>query len=133
MWFLTSFSLSINITVYIKNYFIVCFSAIIDFSLSLFFSVEPGWQRVVQVDLEVDGGGSAVGSRSFSWAVEYPGIRPGMEETETHIHLAQKDLVGIVPLAMVRTTSFQWSLREAMGLCRSCWDGKIKRGRRSCF
>uniref|UniRef100_A0A9J8A4U8 Transmembrane protein 132C n=1 Tax=Cyprinus carpio carpio TaxID=630221 RepID=A0A9J8A4U8_CYPCA len=64
-------------------------------------SVEPGWQRVVQVDLEVDGVGSTVGSRSISWAVEYPGIRASNEETETHIHLAQKDLVGIVPLAMV--------------------------------
>ncbi|KAA0713792.1 Transmembrane protein 132D [Triplophysa tibetana] len=63
-------------------------------------SVEPGWQRVVQVDLEVDGVGSMVGSRSISWAVEYPGIRAGAEETETHIHLAQKDLVAIVPLAM---------------------------------
>nr|XP_055023069.1 transmembrane protein 132C isoform X1 [Misgurnus anguillicaudatus] len=63
-------------------------------------SVEPGWQRVVQVDLEVDGVSSMVGSRSISWAVEYPGIRAGTEETETPIHLAQKDLVGIVPLAM---------------------------------
>ncbi|XP_051949974.1 transmembrane protein 132C [Xyrauchen texanus] len=63
-------------------------------------SMEPGWQRVVQVDLEVDGIGSTVGSRSISWAVEYPGIRASTEETETHIPLAQKDLVGIVPLAM---------------------------------
>lgn len=91
------------------------FRAVIGFSLS-FFSVEPGWQRVVQVDLEVDGVGSTVGSRSIFWAVEYPGIRAGSEETETHIHLAQKDLVGIVPLAMVRKTSYLPSLREVMGL-----------------
>uniref|UniRef100_A0A673G0N9 Si:dkeyp-14d3.1 n=1 Tax=Sinocyclocheilus rhinocerous TaxID=307959 RepID=A0A673G0N9_9TELE len=79
----------------------VHFKALIGVCLSLsYFSVEPGWQRVVQVDLEVDGVGSTVGSRSISWAVEYPGIRAGNEETETHIHLAQKDLVGIVPLAM---------------------------------
>lgn len=95
--------------------------------------MEPGWQRVVQVDLEVDGVGSAVGSRSISWAVEYPGIRAGNEETETHIHLAQKDLVGIVPLAMVRTTSFQRSLRELLGLFGDSWDRKIKEADSSCF
>ncbi len=94
-------------------------------SLSLsFFSVEPGWQRVVQVDLEVDGVGSTVVSRSISWAVEYPGIRAGKEETETHIHLAQKDLVGIVPLAMVRTSSFRRSLREALGLFGEFWTDR---------
>ncbi|TRZ00211.1 hypothetical protein DNTS_006086 [Danionella cerebrum] len=87
--------------------------------------LEPGWQRVLQVDLEVDGGGSMVGSRSITWAVEYPGIRPSAEETETLIYLAQKDLAGIVPLAMVRTTSFLCSLRELLGLYRECWEEKI--------
>lgn len=74
--------------------------------------MEPGWQRVVQVDLEVDGVGTMVGSRSISWAVEYPGIRAGAEETETRIHLAQKDLVAIVPLAMVREPACHLSLRR---------------------
>lgn len=77
------------------------------------------------MDLEVDGVGSTVGSRSISWAVEYPGIRAGNEETETHIHLAQKDLVGIVPLAMVRTSSFRRSLREALGLFGEFWDIRV--------
>lgn len=94
-------------------------------SFSLFSSVEPGWQRVVQVDLEVDGVGGTVGSRSISWAVEYPGIRAGAEETETRIHLAQKDLVGIVPLAMVRETAFLLFLGP-VGLFRGCWHRKIK-------
>ncbi|KAL1269523.1 hypothetical protein QQF64_031812, partial [Cirrhinus molitorella] len=93
-------------------------------------SVEPGWQRVVQVDLEVDGVGSTVGSRSISWAVEYPGIRAGNEETETHIHLAQKDLVGIVPLAMccqiqlcsdVEVSQYSLADEEEFGLCKIIW------------
>ncbi|KAL7823078.1 hypothetical protein AOLI_G00330820 [Acnodon oligacanthus] len=62
--------------------------------------VEPGWQRVVQVDLEMDVTVDMVGSGSISWMVEYPGIRAGSEETETQIHVVQKELAGVIPLAM---------------------------------
>ncbi|XP_036434095.1 transmembrane protein 132C [Colossoma macropomum] len=62
--------------------------------------VEPGWQRVVQVDLEMDVTVDMVGSGSISWMVEYPGIRAGSEETETQIHIIQKELAGLIPLAM---------------------------------
>ncbi|KAL6456344.1 hypothetical protein MHYP_G00348870 [Metynnis hypsauchen] len=64
--------------------------------------VEPGWQRVVQVDLEMDVTVDMVGSGSISWMVEYPGIRAGSEETETQIHIVQKELAGVIPLAMVK-------------------------------
>ncbi|XP_064210060.1 transmembrane protein 132C isoform X1 [Anguilla rostrata] len=61
---------------------------------------EGGFQRILQVDLEVDSFLGPLGSRSISWQVEYPGTRVLTEEAETEIHLAQKDLGGIVPLAM---------------------------------
>ncbi|MCJ8735430.1 hypothetical protein PDJAM_G00246830 [Pangasius djambal] len=62
--------------------------------------VEPGWQRVVQVDLEMDVIVDSVGSGLISWMVEYPGIRATSDETETKIHIVQRELAGIVPLAM---------------------------------
>ncbi|XP_053480052.1 transmembrane protein 132D-like [Ictalurus furcatus] len=62
--------------------------------------VEPGWQRVVQVDLEMDAIVDSVGSGLISWMVEYPGIRATSDETETKIHIVQRELSGIVPLAM---------------------------------
>ncbi|KAI5622155.1 transmembrane protein 132C isoform X2, partial [Silurus asotus] len=62
--------------------------------------VEPGWQRVVQVDLEMDVIVDSVGSGIISWMVEYPGIRATSDETETKIHIVQRELAGIVPLAM---------------------------------
>ncbi|KAG5281310.1 hypothetical protein AALO_G00069790 [Alosa alosa] len=71
--------------------------------------VEVGWQRVLQVDLEVDAvaGGvaaaaafGAAGSHSISWQVEYPPGRGLVLEADTHLQLAQRELGGIVPLAM---------------------------------
>ncbi|KAL7827113.1 hypothetical protein SRHO_G00328310, partial [Serrasalmus rhombeus] len=69
--------------------------------------VEPGWQRVVQVDLEMDVTVDMVGNGSISWMVEYPGIRAGSEETETQIHIVQKELAGVIPLAMSSTRLFR--------------------------
>ncbi|XP_076849945.1 transmembrane protein 132C isoform X2 [Brachyhypopomus gauderio] len=48
------------------------------------------------MDVNVD----TTGSGSISWMVEYPGIRVGSEEMETHILIVQKELAGVVPLAM---------------------------------
>nr|XP_046206508.1 transmembrane protein 132C [Oncorhynchus gorbuscha] len=61
---------------------------------------EEGVQRVLQVDLEVDSFLGPLGSRWITWQVEYPGSHATMQEAETEIRLAQKDLGGIVPLAM---------------------------------
>lgn len=62
-------------------------------------------QRVLQVDLEVDSFLGPLGSRWITWQVEYPGSHATTQEAETEIRLAQKDLGGIVPLAMVSGAS----------------------------
>ncbi|XP_051533475.1 transmembrane protein 132C-like [Myxocyprinus asiaticus] len=62
--------------------------------------VEAGFQKVLQVDLEVNGLLDPLGSRSVTWQIEYPISRTLSDEIQTLIHLAPHDLVGIVPLAM---------------------------------
>uniref|UniRef100_A0AAV2IX87 Uncharacterized protein n=1 Tax=Knipowitschia caucasica TaxID=637954 RepID=A0AAV2IX87_KNICA len=59
-----------------------------------------GYQRVLQVDLEVNGLMAAEGPREVSWQVEYPLTRALTIEVLTLIHMAPQDLGGIVPLAM---------------------------------
>ncbi|CAJ1071182.1 transmembrane protein 132C [Xyrichtys novacula] len=59
-----------------------------------------GYQRVLQVDLEVNGLMMNQGGREVTWQVEYPLIRTLTSEVPTLIRLAPQDLGGIVPLAM---------------------------------
>uniref|UniRef100_A0A3Q2P6I1 Transmembrane protein 132C n=1 Tax=Fundulus heteroclitus TaxID=8078 RepID=A0A3Q2P6I1_FUNHE len=59
-----------------------------------------GYQRVLQVDLEVNGLMVTQGSREVTWQVEYPLTRTLTSEVQTLIRLAPQDLGGIVPLAM---------------------------------
>lgn len=71
-----------------------------------FFSVYSGrsemaFQRVLQVDLKMESFPVPLGSRWMAWQVEYPVSRAATQEIETEIRLAQEDLAGIVPLAMV--------------------------------
>ncbi|XP_045544840.1 transmembrane protein 132D [Salmo salar] len=61
---------------------------------------EAGYQRVLQVDLEVNGLLDPLGSRVVMWQVEYPPTRSLTDEVQTLIRLAPQDLGGIVPLAM---------------------------------
>lgn len=61
-----------------------------------------GYQRVLQVDLEVNGLMVIQGGREVTWQVEYPLTRTLTSEVPTLIRLAPQDLGGIVPLAMVR-------------------------------
>ncbi|KAL0979473.1 hypothetical protein UPYG_G00185520 [Umbra pygmaea] len=61
---------------------------------------EGGVQKVLQVDMEVDNFLGPLGSRWITWQVEYPDSHATVPEAETEIRLAQKDLGGIVPLAM---------------------------------
>ncbi|KAI1905016.1 hypothetical protein AGOR_G00011610 [Albula goreensis] len=62
--------------------------------------MESGLQNVLQVDLEVDDFLDPISSRAVSWQVEYPDTGTLTMEAETKIHLAQRNLGGIVPLAM---------------------------------
>ncbi|XP_017347463.2 transmembrane protein 132D [Ictalurus punctatus] len=62
--------------------------------------MEAGLQKVLQVDLEVNGLVDPLGTRSVTWQVEYPMSRTFSEEIPTLIRLAPHDLGGIVPLAM---------------------------------
>ncbi|XP_016368018.1 transmembrane protein 132C-like, partial [Sinocyclocheilus rhinocerous] len=62
--------------------------------------VESGFQKVLQVDLEVNGLLDPLGSRSVTWQIEYPISRTLSDEIQTLIRLAPHDLGGIVPLAM---------------------------------
>ncbi|XP_042634831.1 transmembrane protein 132C-like isoform X2 [Cyprinus carpio] len=62
--------------------------------------VEAGFQKVLQVDLEVNGLLDPLGSRSVTWQIEYPISRTLSDEIQTLIRLAPHDLGGIVPLAM---------------------------------
>lgn len=66
-----------------------------------------GYQRVLQVDLEVNVLMAAEGGREVSWQVEYPLTRTLTSEVKTLIRMAPQDLGGIVPLAMVRTETVQ--------------------------
>lgn len=59
------------------------------------------FQRVLQVDLKMESFPVPLGSRWMAWQVEYPVSRAATQEVETEIRLAQEDLAGIVPLAMV--------------------------------
>ncbi|KAJ8408572.1 hypothetical protein AAFF_G00252070, partial [Aldrovandia affinis] len=61
---------------------------------------ETGFQNVLQVDLEVADLPDLANSRTVSWQVEYPGTGALTVEAETKIHLAQRNMGGIVPLAM---------------------------------
>lgn len=60
-----------------------------------------GFLRVLQVDLKMENFPEPLGSRWMAWQVEYPASRSATQEVETEIRLAQEDLAGIVPLAMV--------------------------------
>ncbi|KAL7844053.1 hypothetical protein SRHO_G00225920 [Serrasalmus rhombeus] len=62
--------------------------------------MDVGFQKVLQVDLEVNGLLDPLGTRSVTWQVEYPMTRTLSEEIYTLIRLAPHDLGGIVPLAM---------------------------------
>lgn len=68
-----------------------------------------GYQRVLQVDLEVNGLTGIQGGREVTWQVEYPLSRTLTGEVPTVIRLAPQDLGGIVPLAMVRVFFLQTS------------------------
>ncbi|KAK1892065.1 Transmembrane protein 132C [Dissostichus eleginoides] len=73
-----------------------------------------GVQRVLQVDLKMESFPAPLGSRWMAWQVEYPSSRAATQEAETEIKLAQEDLAGIVPLAMLRGETSQSMLKASV-------------------
>lgn len=69
-------------------------------------------QRVLQVDLKLESFPEPTGSRWMAWQVEYPASRVASQEAETEIRLAQEELAGIVPLAMVRDRTSSSELHQ---------------------
>lgn len=67
--------------------------------------MEAAFQKILQVDLEVNGLLDPLSSRAVTWQVEYPLSRTLSDEIQTLIRLAPQDLGGIVPLAMVSGAS----------------------------
>ncbi|XP_028828755.1 transmembrane protein 132C [Denticeps clupeoides] len=62
--------------------------------------MEAAFQKIVQVDLEVNGLLEPLATRIVTWQVEYPLSRTTSDEIQTLIRLAPQDLGSIVPLAM---------------------------------
>ncbi|KAL4660420.1 transmembrane protein 132C-like isoform X2, partial [Arapaima gigas] len=61
---------------------------------------EAGFQKILQVDLEVGSFLGPLATRVLTWQLEYPGGWRPADEAETEVHLAQQELRGVVPLAM---------------------------------
>ncbi|KAJ3605588.1 hypothetical protein NHX12_027633, partial [Muraenolepis orangiensis] len=59
-----------------------------------------GYQRVLRVDLELNGLTAPQGGGEATWQVEYPLTHALTGEVRTLLRLAPPDLGGIVPLAM---------------------------------
>ncbi len=95
-----------------SNVFILLFT----FSSS-YVRVEAGFQKVLQVDLEVNGLLDPLGSRSVTWQIEYPISRTLSDEIQTLIRLAPHDLGGIVPLAMVSLVILNKSKHALLFFC----------------
>lgn len=66
-----------------------------------FASRSSPFEEVVQMNFEVASFSSLSGSQPITWQVEYPHGAPS-DTTISEVFVSQKDLVGIVPLAMVR-------------------------------
>lgn len=62
---------------------------------------------MLQVDLKMESFPEPTGSRWMAWQVEYLAGRAATPEAETEIRLAQEDLAGVVPLAMVSASSWE--------------------------
>ena len=76
-----------------------------------------GYQRVLQVDLEVNGLTAPQGGREATWQVEYPLTRTLTSEVRTLLRLAPPDLGSIVPLAMVTNSLDGGGWRSHVYVC----------------
>lgn len=61
----------------------------------------------MQIDVEVEEPGDPPAAQLVTWQVEYPGhVTSDLGVSE--IYVRQKDLIGVIPLAMVRT-ALRWA------------------------
>lgn len=65
-----------------------------------FSSTAPFPSQILQVDFEMEALTELPGMQFITWQVEYPGGRTS-DLSISKIYVSQKDLVGILPLAMV--------------------------------
>ncbi|XP_039628020.1 transmembrane protein 132C isoform X1 [Polypterus senegalus] len=69
-------------------------------AVALDYRADASLTEIVQMDFEVDAFADFLGTKSIQWQAEYPSTGTLSEEAETEIHVVQKDLGSIVPLAM---------------------------------
>lgn len=77
------------------------------FSSSLFHSVDDASYEVMKIDIEVEAPSDPPTTQLVTWQVEYPGeITSDLGVSK--IYVSQKDLIGVIPLAMVSKHSQNW-------------------------
>lgn len=65
--------------------------------------MDPSPLEILQIDFEIEDLSEAPGTQLITWQVEYPGDRTS-DLGISKIYVSQKDLVGLLPLAMVRAS-----------------------------
>lgn len=76
-------------------------------------SVDDASYEVMQIDVEVEGPSDPPTTQLVTWQVEYPGdITSDLGVSK--IYVSQKDLIGVIPLAMVRKHLGNWEGEGSM-------------------
>ncbi|KAF7467858.1 hypothetical protein GHT09_000788 [Marmota monax] len=96
--------------------------------------------EIMQIDVEVEEPSDPPTTQLVTWQVEYPGeITSDLGVSK--IYVSQKDLIGVIPLAMVRVpASGCWYQTPGRGRCHAVtqvwWGMSVSenqaRGRRGC-
>ena len=82
-------------------------SVVLSFSL-LLSSANGASYEVMQIDVEIEEPSDPPATQLVTWQVEYPGdITSDLGVSK--IYVSQKDLIGVIPLAMVRK-SLPWAV-----------------------
>lgn len=67
----------------------------------------------MQIDVAIEGPSDPPATQLVTWQVEYPGDVTS-DLGVSKIYVSQKDLIGVIPLAMVGT-SLSWVVMEGSG------------------
>lgn len=67
----------------------------------------------MQIDVAIEGPSDPPATQLVTWQVEYPGDVTS-DLGVSKIYVSQKDLIGVIPLAMVGT-ALSWAVREGSG------------------